>query len=313
MSFRVSTSSSFHLFQRLLNYQSSRQQKVAEQMATGKRINRASDDPNAVKALASFKETLSRNEQYLKNISVADRNWLQIETSTQQIHDLLKRARELAIQGNNGTLGDAQREALAEEVAQLSRQLLSIANTKVNGEYIFAGYATNTKPFALDADHPNANPAATFSGSTSLKSIEIGESQSIEIQIRMDQLLLGDGTADTVDILQTLANLEQALRTNNIDDTDPGSVGQALEDLEIALQQVELELANIGGKTNRIAMAREQLEDHQILTKKFIQGIEEIDLTEAIYEFQRTQTALQATVGAAGSVLNMPSLMDFLR
>lgn len=313
MSFRVSSGSSFYLFQRLFGLQGQQQAKLTEQLATGKKINRASDDPNAVKALAAFKENLGRTEQYFRNLHVADRNWKQIESGVGEIHDILKRARELAVQGNNGTLSGSQRDALAEEVAQLSQQLLSVANTRINGEYIHAGFATDTQPFALDPDHPDANPAATYSGSASLKSIEIGESQTLEIQMRMDELLLGNGTAETVDVFQTLANLEFALRSNNIDDDDPGSVGQALEDIGIGLEQVERGLAGIGGKTNRIEGQLKSLEEHKVLTTTFIEGLENVDPAEAIYEFQRAQMAMQATIGAAGSVLNMPSLMSFLR
>jgi flagellar hook-associated protein 3 FlgL len=313
MSLRVSPGANLFFFKRMFGVQTRDQAKLSEQVATGKRINRSSDDPIAAKALGAFKENLGRTDQYLRNISYVDRSWRQIESSVSQVNDLMIRARDLAIQGNSASLGSEGREAIAEEISQLSRQLLSIANTRVGREYIFSGQATLTEPFSLDANFPNANPAASFNGSASVKSIPIGESQTFETQIRLDQILLGDGSPDSADIFQTLANLERALRSNNIDDSDPSSVGQALEDLNLGLSRVQRELANIGGKTNRLDNARKSLDDHRLLTQEFVSNLQDVDLSEVIYEFQKSQTALQATIGVAGQVLGVQSLMDFLR
>lgn len=313
MSLRVSSTANLYLFKRMFGLQARDQARLSEQVASGKRINRVSDDPIAAKALSAFKENLGRTDQYLRNINYADRSMRQIESSISQINDLMIRARDLAIQANSSSLGDEGREAIAEEIAQLSQQLLSIANTRVGREFIFAGQATSTEPFALDVNFPSATPAASFGGSTDLKSIQIGESQTFETQIRMDEILLGDGNPGSVDIFQSLANLEVALRANNIDDTDPASVGQALEDLNLGLDRVQRELSNIGGKTNRLENAKKSLDDHRVLTQEFVSNLQDVDLSEVIYEFQKSQTALQATIGVAGQVLGVQSLMDFLR
>lgn len=313
MSLRVSSGSNFYLFRRMFGLQARDQARLSEQILTGKKIRRASDDPIAAKALSAFKENLGRSDQYLRNINYADRSWRQIESSISQVNDLMIRARDLAIQANSSSLGDEGREAIAEEIAQLSQQLLSIANARIGREYIFAGQATTTEPFVLDVNFPNATPAATFSGSTDLKNVQIGESQIFETQIRMDEILLGDGNPGSVDIFQSLANLEIALRANNIDDNDPASVGQAIEDLNLGLDRVQRELSNVGGKTNRLENAKRSLEDHRVLTEEFVENLQAVDLGEVINEFKRSETALQATIGVAGQVLGVQSLMDFLR
>ncbi|TVQ76251.1 MAG: flagellar hook-associated protein 3 [Bradymonadales bacterium] len=313
MGFRVSTTSSYLLFQRVLGLSNQRVLKSSEQLASGKRINRPSDDPEAVKTIASFRNSMGRIDQYLRNLQSADRHWTQAEQAINRVNEAMVRARELAIQGNNGTLGNEQRKMIAEEVHQLAQELLSAANTQINGEFIFGGYRTNQKPFELDPNYPDADPAAVFLGDSNLKRIEINEGQTLEIQMQGDRIFSGAGGGDRVDLFQTLARLEQALRTGNTDDNDPESIGQAIEDLGSALTQVQSDLASIGSRTRRIETTRDALVFQRDLIRQFISEKEDVDLAEATYEFQRAQLALQATVSSAGAVLNMPSLMDFIR
>src|SRR5690606_37807652 len=107
--------------------------------------------------------------------------------------------------------------------------LLTVANTRINGEYIFSGFRTNIKPFELDAAHPAATPAAIYNGDSNIKQILVSEDAEIATQIQADSFFLNSGASPTkVDLFQVLANLEQALLTNDIDDNSPTSVGQAL-------------------------------------------------------------------------------------
>jgi flagellar hook-associated protein 3 FlgL len=291
---------------------SERQLKISEQMATGKKVNLPSDDPLAAQAITSLREMRSRSELYMRNVNSADQRWRLIESEIGSVNELLIRGKELAIQANNGTLGAEQRRVIAAEVSQLSQQLLAAGNKQVNGEYIFAGYRSDARPFERAAGYPNANPAVTYAGDGNIKQIQIGEDEWFDIQVRGDHLFQGDGTADAENLFQTFANLEQALLTNNIDDTDAGSVGQAIEDLDGALRQVQGQLASVGSKTNRLEMLKGQLQEQDDLNKEFLSQYEDIDLAEAAYEFQRAQIVLQATVNSAGAILNRPSLLDFL-
>lgn len=319
MTFRVSSQSGYLIFNRNLALQNQKTLKLSEQLSTGKKINRPSDDPVSAQALAELKRQLSRNEQFEKNLQYADRQWRQIESDVMSVSDLVKRAREIAIQGNNGTLSSSDREALAAEVAQLSEQLLTISNRQLEGQYIYSGYRTNTQPYEFDANHPAADPAVTYlgfgtvQGNFDQKRIEVSEGQFFPTQIDGEKVFRGDGTAGSVDYFQAFANLENALRTNNIDDDDPASIGQAIEDLGIATEQVAFQLAEIGGLTNRIEKVREDLEEQKVLYEQFISQTEDIDVAEVAFEYQRAQLALQATVSSAASLLNQPSLFDFLR
>ncbi len=134
--------------QRMLEQQA-RLLETQQQIATGQRILTPADDPTGAKRLLDLDQALGLTRQYLRNADVAT-NRLAIEDSTlDAAGNLLQRVRELAVQGNNDTLTDGDRRALALEVGERLDELLGLANTKDgNGEYLFAGMSTQTRPFA---------------------------------------------------------------------------------------------------------------------------------------------------------------------
>lgn len=301
------------LFQRALTRRNDELSKASEQLSTQKQINRPSDNPEAAKTVLSFKQALERMDQYKNNLTFGDQFLKQTEAALNSTKDILVRAKELAIQGKNGTQNVDSRKAIAAEVQQLQKQLLVTANSEINGEYIFAGYRSNTVPFALDAAQPNADPVVTYSGDTNVRSIQISESSNLEIQSRGDQVFRGDGTASTVDLFQTLADLEVALRAGNVDDSNASSVGAQIDKLTTGFNQVVNEITSIGANQNRIETTRNFLDAQNETLKSFVSSLEDADLSQAAFEYQRTNVALEATINVSGNILKLPSLMDFIK
>ncbi len=313
MSFRLTGLTNFLLFSRSLAARNQDVFKSSEKLSTQKQINRPSDDPESTKVLLSYKDALGRIEQYKRNLNVGERTLTQTEKSLSAVEDLLVEAKTEAIKGRNGTLDQSARDAIAQKIQQLQQELLHLSNTEINGEYIFAGYRGNTIPFALSASQPNADPVDTYSGDTNVRSIQIGDSARLTIQSRGDLVFQGDGTAATVNLFQTMANLEVALRAGNLDDTDPASVGSMIDDLQTGITQVLNELTSVGANQNRLDITKNYLDEQTETVKSFVSSIEDADMAEVAFEYQRSSTAFQVTISAAGNALQMPSLMDFIK
>lgn len=312
MGLRLTGLSSFYLFTRSLGNRNLDMFRASEQMTTQKRINRPSDDPEGTKVILGYKESLGRIEQYQRNLDVADRNLQQTETTLNHVKDILQRAKDLALQGRNGTLNQDARNAIAGEIQQLQQQLLQAANTNINGEYLFAGYKTSTQPYTLSSSQPNADPVATYAGDSNTRAVQVSESSTIVIQARGDQVFQGNGTADEVDLFQTMADLEVALRAGNLDDTDNASVGAMLDDLDKGVNQVLNQTTSVGAKLNRIEATRIEYQTQRDTLREFTSSIEDADVAQVAMELSRAKTALDATLGSANIVLHMPSLMDFI-
>ena len=138
---RVSTA---QVFRQSVDAMLERQRELTQtelQVASGKRIQRPSDDPSAAVRVLDLQEAQQRLAQYQRNADVATARLEQEETALIGIGNLLQRVRELAVQGANGTLSAEDRGAIAVEVREHMDGYLQLANTRdPNGEYIFAGF-----------------------------------------------------------------------------------------------------------------------------------------------------------------------------
>jgi flagellar hook-associated protein 3 FlgL len=121
--------------------------RLQEQVATGKRINRPSDDPIGQPLVLDYEKTLAATDQYLRNIGRGETYITASESALQTVQDQLQRAHELAVQMANDTNSALDRAAAAFEVREIFGQLIAVANTSLEGRYLFAGDQTQTLPF----------------------------------------------------------------------------------------------------------------------------------------------------------------------
>lgn len=126
--------------------------KTQQQLSTGQRILTPADDPIGASRALALTQAISINNQYQSTIDTA-RARLNLEESTLNgINNLLQNVRTLAVQANNSTLSDNDRASIAIEVRQRLDEVLSLANNKDgNGDYLFAGYKSQTQPFTRTA------------------------------------------------------------------------------------------------------------------------------------------------------------------
>ena len=116
---------------------------LQQQVATGKKLQSASDDPNAAVQLLELRSELTLMQTHQENMTLVDAALSQEEAVISSVNDALNRVRELRIQGQNEILAQSDREAIATEIDGLKEQLLSLANsTNFNGESIFSGSRT---------------------------------------------------------------------------------------------------------------------------------------------------------------------------
>lgn len=126
--------------------------RLQEQISSGKRVNRPSDDPVAASQIVKLEREVAQFEKFELNINVTQRRLELQETILTDINTTVDRMRELTLQGATGTLSDADRKAVAVEIRQMAEYAASLMNTKDSqGEYIFSGSQGFTKPYVQDA------------------------------------------------------------------------------------------------------------------------------------------------------------------
>ncbi|MEW6246964.1 MAG: flagellin [Nitrospirota bacterium] len=131
---------------RLLNTQ--------EQISTGKRISRPSDDPGAFNTIVFDKSSLAQIDRLLRNIQFATARVDLTDKAMTHTATILARAQELAIRLRSDTNGASERAIGAREIRQIVQELKQIANTELNGEAIFTGTSAHGRATGVAINVP---------------------------------------------------------------------------------------------------------------------------------------------------------------
>jgi len=147
---RITNSMMVSNMMRNINNNLNRLDKIQNQMATGKRISKPSDDPVGMAQVLKLTSDINASEQHKKNADEA-LSWLETtEMAATQLKDVMQRVRELTVQGATDSLAQEDKQAIQKEIVQLKEQIISIGNSTFAGRYIFGGYNTMEQPFTIE-------------------------------------------------------------------------------------------------------------------------------------------------------------------
>ncbi|HOF40934.1 MAG TPA: flagellar hook-associated protein FlgL [Candidatus Hydrogenedentes bacterium] len=288
---------------RNINNQSNRLLTLQEQLATGLRVNRPSDDPIDARRAVSIRALLGKNEQYLANISMVSSPVAETNTSIETILSSFNRAWELALRGANGTNAQNQLDALALEINQLLEGIFSTANHETNGRYLFGGTRTTTPPYEATRNAEGEITAVHFAGNA--EAIHVAISDVLDLQYNEIGL---DVFSKNQDIFQTLLAVRDNLRAG-----DTSALGAVrLDEMETVRDQLTSALARVGSIQNRLDRSSEELEQFAFQLQTQLSDAIDADYADVITRLQAQTNAFQAALSAAARAI-MPSLLDYVR
>ncbi|AXA94371.1 flagellar hook-associated protein FlgL [Massilia sp. YMA4] len=193
MTLRISTSMMYDRGTSQLGTLQSNMLKTQMQLSTGRRVLTPSDDPVASARALEVTQSLELNEQYKTNRQTAQSSLAQVDTVLDTVGDLLDDVKDTVLYAGNPALSIADREALAVDLEARMADLLGQANTADGtGGYVFAGYKTNTLPFA------RTSTGATYYGDQGERELQVGSGRKMSISASGSQIfesnLTGNGT-----------------------------------------------------------------------------------------------------------------------
>lgn len=148
--------------------------KTQVQVASGKRFQSPAEDPIAATRALGLERTQSQLDQYGRNAGMATQRLGFAEQALADMGLVLERAHVLALQANNGTVDDASLKSIAAELRGRADELLQIANRQdANGEYLFAGYSTGSRPFSP------AGGGVAYAGDQGVRQLALSATQKI--------------------------------------------------------------------------------------------------------------------------------------
>jgi flagellar hook-associated protein 3 FlgL len=268
-------------------------------LATGRRISAPSDDPVGTTRAMGIRTSIANVSQFLENIREATTFACESEAVLRAIIDHYHRARELTLQGANGTLNQQQRDAIALEINQILEATVDLANTKSNDRYLFSGTRTRVVPLV-----PNIVAGeitwASYAGNSERFSTLVSPGVTLEMNEPGNAVFLNQP-------FQTLARIREDLRAGDTDSLSNVRIGE-IDDVMTALLDAT---ALFGAKMNRLDMIGQRLEDQSLSLRTLLSETEETDFMETIVRLEAQEVALQAALNAGIRALQ-PSLLDYI-
>lgn len=271
-------------------------QRLQENLATGLRINRPSDDPSGAAQVIRFDTLQNQINQYVRNTDAAQIALNVTDTVLAEAVKILEGAKAVALSEASGGSTAEGRAISSLQIQNAFNQLVQIANTTFNGQYIFSGFATDT---------PAYDNAGVYQGDGGAVQIEIGPGATVARNLPGENVF---GTASGgVDIFALLTNLKTAIDAN-----DTATIQSLLAPLSDAVQQVAESEAEVGVRLQGIEAARQRHQSLSLAVAQIRSGREQADMAQVITEFSIQEAVLKAVQDSTARILQT-SLLDFLR
>ncbi len=282
-----------------LNKQRSRMHEVSQQISSGKKYSSSSEAPLENSQALLVETQMKQIESFKKNTSYGNYILKAGADALNSVSNLMTQLKTIAIAASSDTLSAQERKNYAFEVKDIFQQMISNANTKVEGRYIFAGYKNGQIPFNSDG---------TFNGNAIANedmSIEIQKGVTANINIDGYSLFKGGGGSG-VDILSTVSQLITALDNNN---------RTAIQNLHATLNQGADQIVNaesdIGNRMKKMDMASESLDLLNTDLTERKADLTDADIVNAMNELREIETQLNASLKASTMAMSL-SLMRYL-
>nr|WP_320009547.1 flagellar hook-associated protein FlgL [uncultured Desulfobulbus sp.] len=294
--------------------------------ATGKKLNKASDDPASVRPVLNTRKQISNIDRNMETMGKSLDTMQATDGHLEHVENIMQRAKEIMTNAINGSLNDDDLTVLADEISQLRKELLDSANGMVDGKYLFGGYEEDTIPFVENPTYNpltyNANDSSTwpyiYQGDENATSLEITTGERITVNLTGNDLFFGTSSWDTTtstnnstdagryDLFLELTQAEEALRTS-----DAVAMQTAMDDLEGAAEQNRRLRSQLGNRASRVETAMDYQEGVKIDLTQILSRYEDADAVESFNAIIQQETAFQAALSVTAQVSDM-SILDFL-
>lgn len=280
--------------------------KLQNQLSSGKKITKPSDDPVGIQNSMRFKSTQNAVDLWQSNAKEAITYMQTTDSAMTQIGSMLNRVRTLAVQAANGDLTGDQRTEIQAEVDELSKQIQVVSNNKVGNRYLFGGINNQEPmPAALASGATLSGAQSAWHGSNAALSsgaivtYQVGDNLSgIGISV--------DGSDFFPQIFYALSQLSANLSSNN-----QSGIGTSLDELDAGSNALLKNQAQLGAKTNRMTAIQSQLQDTSDNLAQNISNIEDLDYAKAIIDYQTQENSYRAALQVGMNIIQ-PSLVNFM-
>jgi flagellar hook-associated protein 3 FlgL len=280
-------------------------ESIQEQLSSGQKLSRSSDDPVAASKLRSLARAESLSQIDETNANRANADLSLTDTALSSVAEYITHARELAIQAGPATLTDAQRTGIGVELEQIHGNLVALANTRDSaGHSLFGGEAAGNA-YQLDG----AGNAA-YVGTASAGELPLGDGQVVQRGVTGPEFLNFSHNGSPTDLMAVVKGLADALQGNA---GDPAATAlDARDALTTSLDSVTTSQTIVGARLSWIDLTTERRTDLGELRANEQKQVGAADEAETIVRLQQVLMSLEASQASFAKLSGL-SLFDAVR
>ncbi|WP_332823304.1 flagellar hook-associated protein FlgL [Stutzerimonas kunmingensis] len=273
-----------------MNTSSEKLGKLMQQMASGERMLLPSDDPiSAVRVLRIQREEATLT-QYRTNIANVSGNLSKQEANLKAASDTMLSVRDLLLWAANGSNTSEDLAAIANELGNLEKTILSFANVRdEEGRYLFSGTLSDRPAITFDA----ATQTYQLTGNDQHRQAAVANGVLVEENVTAAQVFGGG-----VGMLNDLNALVTALSDPALDANDPAvhaSITATLNSLDATHGELLGAVSELGGRQNTLTLLSSSNEDVSLVNQKIEGELSQLDYATASIDLNNYQLSLQAT------------------
>lgn len=303
---RITNSMTINSFLRNVTLVSSDINKYQNQISTGKLYQYASEAPVAAAQSIRYKSRIAQLEQNKANIEDANEILKVTDSALESYDEILTRISELSTQAANvGTMGKEDRDAIKVEIEQLKKEIVSIANTKYNGRYIFSGYKTDE---CLMNDDGTYNVDVVTKGDER-ESINYSIGFGSKLQVNtLGPDVFGEAS-EAGGKSGIIANIDELI--NAMDNADAQGIIDAGYKIGQSLQISVDARADVGARMNRLELTKNRVENSTANLEEALSLNDDAEYTETITKWTSAKSVYQASLSTGAKILQI-SLLNYL-
>ena len=275
-----------------LDQTQSTQQLLTEELASGVRVTSIGSDPVAAGQNVQLLNEIQQDDSFTQTTSVTTGLLQVTDSALGSVVTQLNQALSLAAQATNGTSNADDLKAISDQLAGIRDEVISLANTSYQGQYVFGGAQTGSAPFTLDS---STSPATvTYNGDSDINTLQSPNGQSIQLNVPGDQIF----TSTTASVLGSLNSLIAgfATGTSGSGAADTSSLSSALNFVSQQRVTIDDSISRLSNASNATTSAATQLTAVQ--TNLIQADLPAISTQLALSQSQ--QTALISVIAALG-------------
>ena len=276
------------------------QATLEQQLGTGDLVNQPSDNPAAASQILSLNAAVTRAKQYSANAQDGV-GWLSLGTSTlNQVLGGLQQARQSVLSLSGAALSGqgASLAGIATQIDSVRQQIVGLANTKYNGQAIFAGTGNVEQAYTQSS---TGAVAYVGGGSSPTRTVAPG----VEIAVGVTgQQVFGSGTTS---VFHVLAQIKTDISSGNLQQAETTD----LKSLDASISQVETQAAVMGANYQRMQGFSQQATDTQTALQQQLSSLDAVNVAQATTQLTATQQSYQAALWATAQI-QQQSLVQFL-